>query len=71
MAIKVKTAGDIDRTNAHYVTVDEKTEAWGTGPDGRGLYIDGHQVLGGSQFSLRGVKDKAGKIRREAQRRHE
>lgn len=70
MGIKVKVAGNIDRTNAHFVMVDGRSEVWGTDADGKGLYIDGRQVQGRSQFSLRGIKDKAGKIRREAQRQN-
>lgn len=67
MTIKVTPAGDIDRENAHYVTVDGTTYALGTDREGNGLWVDGKQVLGTSQFTLNGVKDKAAKLRRYAE----
>ena len=57
--ISVKVAGDIDRENAHYVTITEnglteKFVAW-TGKDGKVLWVDGgagaQQIEGRAQFS--------------------
>lgn len=64
--VSVRQAGDIDHTNAYAVTVtefDETTEhvVW-TGNDGKGLWIDGHQVEGRSQFSA--GKNASAAIRR-------
>lgn len=67
MTIRVKVAGDIDRENAHYVTVDGETYALGTDRDGNGLWVDGKQVLGTGQFTLNNVKNKANKLRRYAE----
>jgi len=66
MTIKITPAGDIDRENAHYVTVDGKRFALGTDRDGNGLWVDGKQVLGTAQFTLNGVKNQAAKLRRYA-----
>jgi hypothetical protein len=53
--ISVKTARDIDATNAAYVTVKTITETnkyvVRTDARGRGLWIDGQQVEGLSQFN--------------------
>jgi hypothetical protein len=50
--ISVKSARDIDGANAYYVTVDGETVAVHTNQRGYGLWIDGKQVEGTSQFSV-------------------
>ena len=67
--ISVKSDGTADATNAFVVTTDNeifgrKTWHVHTNREGDGLWINGHQTLGTAQFTLAGVKDKAGKIRR-------
>lgn len=49
--VSVKQAIDIDATNAFYVTVDGETVTAHTDPHGNGLWIEGKQVEGKSQFS--------------------
>ena len=69
--VSVKQANDIDAANAYYVTltdtltgeVEEFTVH--TNADGDGLWKNDQQIAGTSQFSLRGIADKASKIRRE------
>ena len=68
MTIKITPAGDIDRTNAHYVTVDGELFIIGTDRDGNGLWVDGKQVMGTAQFTLNGVKNVAAKLRRYAEK---
>lgn len=64
--VSVKTARDIDATNAYYVTVvefGEKTEyTVHTNTHGHGLWIDGKQVEGTSQFNA--GRNPAAAIRR-------
>lgn len=62
--ISVREAYNIDAENAYRVTAAEKTVVVHTNESGNGLWIDGQQVEGTSQFSLRGVSDKPAKIRR-------
>jgi allophanate hydrolase subunit 2 len=64
--ISVKQARDIDATNAFTVTVQDefetKTYDVHTNSNGHGLWIDGKQVEGTSQFSA--GKNPASAIRR-------
>ena len=67
-SLHVEVAIDIDQTNAYYVTFTDlggKQHAYTcyTNKAGKGLWIDGEQVLGTSQFY-------AGKNPREAIRRY-
>lgn len=62
--ISIREAHDIDAENAYRVATDEKIVVVHTNEKGNGLWVDGRQVEGTSQFSLRGVSDKAAKIRR-------
>lgn len=54
--ISIRQANDIDATNAYYVTTTDPigrttTVVAHTNSAGRGLWIDGRQVEGTSQFS--------------------
>lgn len=49
--ITVKIAGDVDAPNAYAVTVDGTTYTVHTNERGCGLWIDGKQILGTSQFN--------------------
>lgn len=60
--ISVRIAYDIDATNAYYVTVNGKTVTVHTDPRGRGLWVDGKQIEGTSQFAA--GKDPAAAYRR-------
>lgn len=62
--VSIHEARDIDAKNAYRVTTDETTIVVHTNESGNGLWIDGQQVEGTLQFSLRGISDKASKIRR-------
>lgn len=66
--VSVQTATDIDGANAYYVTITDdysepRTVAVHTNRSGEGLWEDGRQVAGKSQFDLN-VKDRAAKLRR-------
>jgi len=64
--VSIKRANDVDATNAYTVTIQQ----WGmtdvqnvhTGPNGRGLWVNGQQVEGNAQF--RAGKNPAAAIRR-------
>lgn len=73
--VSVKKASDVDATNAYVVTIftenpnatvhsTEQVFNVHIGPKGRGLWIDGNQVLGNMQFSVSGLKRPAEKIRK-------
>lgn len=66
--ISVKVARKIDRPYAYLVTVRDDfgvdTVTVYTDANGEGLWIDGGQVEGAAQFSLRGKKDPRRAIRR-------
>lgn len=68
--ISVKAARDIDATNAYYVTItqfgESKTVTAHTNPQGGGLWIDGEQVEGTSQFHAR--RNPASAMRRYFER---
>ena len=67
--VSVKRAYDVDHINAYTVTVNDPNDpegrlqvtAW-TGPDGTGLWEDGRQIEGHSQFSA--GKNASAAIRR-------
>lgn len=65
--VSVQIAADIDGANAHYVTITDgdysRTVAVHTNRSGEGLWEDGRQIAGTSQFDLN-VKDQAAKLRR-------
>ncbi len=67
--VSVTVAPDIDAENAYYVEVLEEYDdepkrfTIHTNRQGRGLWVDGKQIEGTSQFDLH-VKDKSAKIRR-------
>ena len=58
--ISVKVARTVDRTNAHEVTIIDRMgettikTAW-TNKGGEGLWVDGDQVMGTSQFRFDGT----------------
>lgn len=60
--LSVKIAGDIDHTNAHYVTDENGEHVVWTNERGHGLWIDGKQVAGTSQFNA--GKNPSAAIRR-------
>lgn len=60
--ISVKIAGDIDHTNAYYVTDSGGEHVVWTNSNGRGLWIDGKQHEGQLQFNA--GKNPAAAIRR-------
>jgi hypothetical protein len=62
--ISIKQANDIDQKNAYRVTIDGEKCVVYTDVHGHGLWIDGDQVEGTGQFSLSGIADKPGKLRR-------
>ena len=64
MATKISLKRDIhiDAANAYTATVDGETLTLSTNDNGKGLWIDGQQVEGTSQFSA--GKDVAAAYRR-------
>lgn len=57
--ISVKQARDIDHANAYTVTTDNETYTIWTNDNGRGLWINGRQIEGTSQFDAGRHPDSA------------